>query len=148
MDVTSEHDDVLSNSDGDQLEDMELELSRLASTNLTSRWSHGHSITLFNVERRPLDGKKSVDAPQLSDYPVLRLTWDNFQLARQVRASQSFVVRFASFSLPFPVVDLLYLRLVGVRISCRLLQHAGIATKSFAPNFRPFARESAISSVD
>ena len=91
---------MLSDSEGEFPEDEELMLSRLSATNLTSRWSHGHSLTLFNVERRGMEVGKLGSSGKAGDSSVLRFTWDNFQLARQVRVSLS---SLSSLQLHFPV---------------------------------------------
>lgn len=92
MDITKESQETWSN-EGDEQDAADFALSRLGARNVSAVWGHGLSVSLFNSARQAKDvPKKSIQGAN-GDSPVLAMSWDNYMIARQVRAFLKFLGR-------------------------------------------------------
>jgi hypothetical protein len=87
MDISTEH-DAFSHSDSEEFDTTQLTLTRLSQRNLTAKWGHGQSLSLFNISKRVNGSVVDEKTKSNSDSFVLAFSWDNVLVARQVRPSK------------------------------------------------------------
>lgn len=81
---TSIDNELLSNPESEDFDKTHLTLTRLGPNNLTAKWGHGNSVSLFNVAKRTDKPNFNKKLTSNGDSTVLAFSWDNILVARQV----------------------------------------------------------------